>query len=233
MTAKAKLKCPDCSATFNDPRGLGLHRSNVHGIKGQSKGAIEARAKKASAAAGITINKTPPSGIVESLRGKYPCQVCDFVGKWKGGLTLHMLRSHKIKKGEPLPPRQPSPTPTAYPGSASRKLAGKFPCPHCYFIAKWKGGLAHHITMKHKAVTEPTRRELAEITQDAEVVHASNGHAHPQAQDDGSHRLEAAATYAAGRVAQLLESIAIQYELPARSFTALVLRTVGQTTQVR
>jgi hypothetical protein len=48
-----KLHCPECKAihkrtTFNDPRGLGLHRSLNHGIKGTSKGAISYRAKLAT-----------------------------------------------------------------------------------------------------------------------------------------------------------------------------------------
>lgn len=53
-----KLTCKDCSATFNDPRGLGLHRSRVHGVPGKSAGAVKYRADK---------NGTNPSPIIDPI----------------------------------------------------------------------------------------------------------------------------------------------------------------------
>ena len=41
------LQCPQCSARFSDPRGLGTHLSKVHGVKGKSKSTIEYRKAKA------------------------------------------------------------------------------------------------------------------------------------------------------------------------------------------
>ena len=109
---------------------------------------------------------------------------------------------------------------------------GKFPCPQCDFVAQWRGGLVHHTNKKHPVI-EANRSELAKANQDATEA-GTNGHSKTiETTDDGNHRLEAAATFAAGRVAQLLESIALKYDLPPRTLTALVLRTVGQATQIR
>lgn len=110
-------------------------------------------------------------------------------------------------------------------------------CPECH-----KEGFATHETLaRHRANfhnvpvnTKQQRRELAKTTQNAATqLTTRNGQPTAPPQDDGDHRIQAAATFASGRVAQLLESIALQHDLPFKPFAALVLRTVAHTAQVR
>jgi uncharacterized C2H2 Zn-finger protein/uncharacterized Zn finger protein (UPF0148 family) len=110
---------------------------------------------------------------------------------------------------------------------AFKKHKGTFPCPQCDFVAQWRGGLKNHLRT-HR--TEE-RTELAKANQNAIVPTQPNGrNTAAPTQNDGDHRLQAAATFAAGRVAQLLESVALQHDLPPKSLAALVLRTVHATT---
>lgn len=73
------------------------------------------------------------------------------------------------------------------------------------------------------------RSPFAQATENAIVP--TNGNLSPQV--DGNHRFEAAACLAAGRITELLTSIAFEHDLPPRTFTAYVLRTVAATASIR
>lgn len=65
-----KFTCPDCNATYNDLRGLGVHKSKVHGIKGTSKGAILYQQQNGHQTAPATPARVPASTVT-------PAQVMD------------------------------------------------------------------------------------------------------------------------------------------------------------
>jgi uncharacterized C2H2 Zn-finger protein len=125
---------------------------------------------------------------------------------------------------------------------ANREAAARQPgpnalaCPHCDFIAVRQSGLTLHLNKSHKNQT--TRRELAK-TIEARPISTSNGHHHeahptvsiPEA-NDGTHRLEAIATLATGRIQQVIEGLAFTHDLPPRSLTSLVIRTLGQASKI-
>lgn len=83
MTA-LPFKCPDCDATFASNLALGPHRNKAHGYK----------AAKPKSRGSTT--------VYDRWKGKYPCPQCNFVAKWKGGLTKHMraLRAPDRQRGE-------------------------------------------------------------------------------------------------------------------------------------
>lgn len=206
-TAKAKFKCPDCDKEFDDQRALGPHRAKAHGYKAVRPPKVY-----------------NPGSASAKLAGEFPCPHCDFVAKWQGGLVKHLGAKHR-------PANAPQP-----------KISGPpFQCPDCDASFKAPTGLGVHRRNVHGVIgssksavkfREIKGSEIVKVTKDvaSPAAHTSNGHA-PAAQDD--HRLEAAATYAAGRVAQLLEGVALQFEIPIRALTSLVLRTVGETAKVR
>jgi uncharacterized C2H2 Zn-finger protein len=135
------------------------------------------------------------------------------------GPHRRMAHGYSVKDGKNDPKR------LAEERKIRKRPKGKFPFPHCTFVASWQGGLKNHIRAKHAE-----RAEIAKVAQNApiQISHSSNGHA--KAADDGiNHRLEAAATFAAGRVTQLLESIAFQHELPTKPLAALVLKVIHAT----
>lgn len=210
-TTPTKFKCPECSKEFSSRAALGPHRRIAHGYR---------VVKKA---------KAPYPGSAQAkLAGKFPCPHCDFVAVWKGGLTHHMNARH---------PEGAAPT-----LQKPEDAVGTFQCSECSRVFQSKGALGIHRRQTHGIVGASRtaqlrqRSEVAKGNQNAITISTTNGHVqaptHPE--DDGTtHRLEAAATYAAGRVAQLLEGIALQLEVSFKPFTALVLRTVGETTKIR
>lgn len=118
----AALECPECKVTgvttkFNDPRGLGRHRSAVHGVAGMSKSAQDRRAGKWT-----------------SSKGKNQCPHCKFSTKSKMKLRRHLKKKHP---GEPQPQRQlmvPEPHQVLMPS----RIMGQRPrmlvyCPVCRF----------------------------------------------------------------------------------------------------
>jgi len=83
---KAKqFQCDHCPQSFDLAKVLGTHKRTAHGIAGQSKGAITARARKAAAK---TVAAQP--GNLDPQQ----CPLCSFVAKWQGGLTKHMNAAH-------------------------------------------------------------------------------------------------------------------------------------------
>ena len=217
--AKLKFKCPDCSKEFASARALGPHRNQAHGFRVDGS-----RGTKHPAAS-------------RKLAGKFPCELCGFVAKWPGGLSKHMGASHP----EVALPKK------------FVKTFGPFKCQECPRSFSAATGLGIHRRFAHgidgSSISAAYNRlklagdhgskrsELVKTTQN--VITTTNGHGHiqvpTQIEDDRTthHRLEAAATYAAGRVAQLLESLALQLDVSFRTLAPLVLRTVGETTKVR
>jgi|SRR5579864_373562 len=70
MTAR-KLHCPDCKYTCNDARGLGAHRSRVHGTLGSSKGAQDYRNERDAKLKGETNGAEKAEITITKTRGKY------------------------------------------------------------------------------------------------------------------------------------------------------------------
>ena len=212
-----KYKCPDCPKEFNSPRALGPHRAKVHGYV----------AKPPSPNAGA-------SHVTKRLAGSFPCPHCEFVASWQGGLAKHMRAKHPEQEQLPKPPKKVPHT------------SGPYKCPDCERSFSASTGLGIHRRNAHGVDgSSPTsvyqrkqRSELVKGTQDAALsitatTTTTNGHIQVPAQtDDGAHRLEAIATLACGRIQQVIEGLAFTHDLPPRSLTALVIRTLGQAAKV-
>jgi hypothetical protein len=163
---------------------------------------------------------------------------CPECGKKYGSalaLGNHRWQAHKIR-GESYDARKRAEkTVTRY----ERTPDGLFQCPLCEFAGKGAAGMGMHMKM-HRAQGDtalaptnnphPERNAIVKTNQHAETT---NGAIHHQAQDDANHRLEAAATLAAGRVQELCSRLAFEHDLPPRTLTALVLRTVASASSLR
>lgn len=213
------IKCPDCDKTFTSVRALGPHRNKAHGYRVSDGKNNLKRAQGRD-------DKLPP---IKRLAGKFPCPHCAFVAKWQGGLSKHIGAVHPDKE-QPLSPRT----------LRRHASSGPHQCPECErsFAAATALGIhrrqAHGVIGTSKSAIKTRNQrgtELAKANQNAVTVAANNGHVTTPTQDD--HRVEAAATYASGRVVQLLESLSLQFDVSFRAFAPLVLRTVGETTKVR
>jgi len=115
--------------------------------------------------------------------------------------------------------------------SVHNRLKGQFPCTHegCKFIAQWKGGLTNHLNTTHrntKRSLQLAKQTLPPIASNGAGVNHSNqeGHIAP----DGIP--QAAIAFTAGRVEELLSRLAIEYDLPPRTFTARVIELVHAKT---
>ena len=214
-TAKAKFKCPDCDKEFNTPGALGPHRNKAHGYRKDG-----------------SIGKPAKGRIAASMKnaGNYPCVHCDFVAKWNGGLKKHVRSKHP----------QVAPPPKA--SAAPKHTSGTYQCPECARSFSTFTGLGIHRRTAHGvvgssksalSVRKNQRSEIVTTTQDVTARAATNGHIQVPTPTEHDHRLEATATFAAGRVAQLLESLALQFDVSFRTLAPLVLRTVGETAKVR
>lgn len=181
-----KYKCPDCDKEFDSLTALGPHRNKAHGFR-KADGKNHPRLAQVSKRNARDAAKRMSASRLGA--GDFPCDECDFIAKWKGGLKKHKIARHSA----------------VYPESR-----------------------------RHRATERSTTLESATPTVSKEIA-TTNGRIHVPARDDeaANHRLEAAATYASGRVDQLLEGVALKYEIPYRALTALVLRTVGETTKIR
>lgn len=206
--------CPECKEKFSTVQVMAMHRSNVHGIKGTSRSSEQLRRKQQQLA--TTLPHTDEQG--RNLR----CD-CGYIAKTWNGLGVHKATVHKI------------------PSTKTHKH-GAFQCPECPRSFGSTNGLAKHRAKMHGVLgtsksahdryqrieRQAKEKSLVPSSQNAQIQPAVNGQ--PQAAHDTDHRLEAAATFAAGRVAQLLESIALQHDVSFRALAPLVLRTVHATT---
>lgn len=222
-TKEVTIQCPKCERTFESKTGLGSHMNAVHGIAGTSKTSLAAKAAKAGKAIKPTQHKCPECGE-----------------KFVSGLKLghHRWMAHKIRSlrgAKPKPPRR----------TYEKTPDGRFQCPLCAFTGSAMTSMGMHMKM-HRTRGEylppdslnstPTeRKELVKDNQNAVLqTNTNNGTRQAlQTQDDGNHRLEAAATFAAGRVQELCVQLALQHDVSARTLTALVLRTVAHTSSLR
>ena len=177
MTTSNAHQCPDCDhEPYATSKGLASHRRWVHGVVGTAKSSIAAREAKARAA-----KKTAK--------------------KWK-------------------------------PGSAHSKLQGNFPCPQCEFVAKWKGGLTHHINAAHKPA-KPARRSTQLVKIEASAA-SQNGHSHAPEETFAASRdpLEIPLAITLGRFTEICRGMAAEYHIPERLFAARLAELVYRT-QVR
>jgi uncharacterized C2H2 Zn-finger protein len=169
----------------------------------------------------------------------FKCPDCDKTFEKVQALGPHRQKAHgyRLIDGKNDPSRREkgkngiSPL-KGKPNNAQRIHAGKFPCTECDFVAQWKGGLANHMRTHRNKLPQPQpipeRTAIVKANQDAQSRSTSNGN-YTQADYDRDHRIEAAATFAAGRVTELLQSVAISYDIAPRTFAVLVLRTLGKT----
>lgn len=86
-----QFKCPDCGKIFENRRSLGPHRRMAHGY---TKPTARKSRKKPGVAPRIAASS------IERNRGAFPCPHCDFIGRWTGGLKLHMNAKHKVVQPE-------------------------------------------------------------------------------------------------------------------------------------
>jgi uncharacterized C2H2 Zn-finger protein len=101
-------KCPDCPRMFASRTGLGSHRRSAHGIEGQSKSTLAARAAKPARekpAKPLSEYKRLKLHLQEMKAPENPapnqCPLCGYQTKSKGGLSLHINTSHaQAKAGE-------------------------------------------------------------------------------------------------------------------------------------
>jgi hypothetical protein len=195
-------KCSECDETFTTKSNLGRHRLHEHGIAGESKSALY-RAAHGS-------NK------------RVKCPDCNKPIR-PTGMANHRRMMHGIF----------AETHNEY--TRKKNLPRPFPCPHCDVHAATVGGLNKHINAAHP------RSELVKTSEaKPAALIATNGH-HPETHTtpngipeahDGAHRLEAVATLATGRIQQVIEGLAFTHDLPPRTLTSLVIRTLGQAAKI-
>lgn len=220
--ANGQYRCPECKKLVPTAGALGSHRRLMHGI-----GGIGREAKRTK----------PPASL--------KCPECG--KKCEDALRLgnHRWTVHKVRGASDDAKRRATREPGTKPLAAlERTPDGGYKCSFCDFKTEKASGMGMHLKMHRRLEAEGTAPQLSTPTptertaivkanQDANP-NTNNGHTpHTQAEDDRNHRIEAAATFASGRVAQLLENIALQHDLPYKSFATLVLRTVAATAQIR
>ncbi len=212
-----QYKCPECKELFPHPGALGSHRRLKHDVAGEGKEAAR--------------HPVP-------VKGKFVCPECGKVVSSSIRLGNHRWTVHRIRGTSPDAQRRLlGITPLT---DGTEKLPdGSFKCPICGKTGRG-AGMGMHMKMHKKKgqlpedSTQPTLERTALVKANQNAHPTTNGnHPHPQAEDDGHHRLEAAATLAAGRVQELCSRLAFEHDLPARTFTALVLRTVANASAIR
>jgi hypothetical protein len=109
----------------------------------------------------------------------------------------------------------------------------KHQCPHCDFIAAWKGGLTHHINAKHKPTAIPAKpkgTQLVKTNGSTKEGRATN-HATPiEAHTASSDPFDIPVAIAFGRFREICTSMAIEHDLPPRLFAARFAELVYRST---
>lgn len=162
-----------------------------------------------------------PRGLATHRRFKHGVQ-----GASKSASDYRKMKMRK-EKNQPAPKKR---------GRPRGGRGGELRCPECGDRYTSLETLGRHRYKFHNVPVNVKllRRELAKTTQNAiQISHTNGQQPTAPAQDDGDHRIQAAATFASGRVAQLLESIALQHDIPYKPFARIVLQTVAHTAQVR
>lgn len=155
----------------------------------------------------------------------YPCPDCDHAPYADPrGLATHRRVVHGIAGTHTKTPKRKPQLSAQMQGK--QRLLGDYPCPHCKFVAKWKGGLTHHLNAKHAS----KRSTALAPTKVSQVTASSNGH-HPGAQADARRSLipEATLALALGRFQELSKSIAIEHDLPPRTFATRLAEIIYAT----
>ena len=123
----------------------------------------------------------------------------------RAGLGMHRFHLHGYRPKEKSK-KQGSTT-------VHKRLTGEFPCSHCKFVAKWKGGLTKHIGAMHPSATstEPKRStELATVK--VTSTPSTNGHRQKAHRDHPA--TETAVAFALGRFEALCSEISSKFNLP-------------------
>jgi uncharacterized C2H2 Zn-finger protein len=220
LTTKKKneLKCDLCGYTTEHPQVLGSHKARIHGIIGSSEAALKRR--KLAAKRGVDKPSTPRNHDPQQ------CPHCEFVAKWKGGLTKHLNSAHSDVAASPTPA----------PGDALK-------CPQCPFTTTNRAGYSWHLRAQHgivhsfkkypknKKEKSLVKRATQAITLNGHVEEGqdhshANGHAQPRADVIP----EATLALALGRFQEFSARFAFEHDLPARTFTAGLARLIYATT---
>jgi uncharacterized C2H2 Zn-finger protein len=216
-----KFKCPDCKLTFPNASLLGVHRRNIHKIAGTAPQTIRAREARISSIAHIP----------RDAQGNLICPECKVVTT---SYNKHLIRIHditmsalKIQEGRPVNGK-------FKPSMAQKMLEGEFPCPHCDFIGRWKGGLTLHMTKTHKNLnatngTNP-RSELVSQTEAHPI--ATNGH-HQEAQAGPDAHPDFITAIAFGRFTEFCRCLATEYDLSSQAFRPSLARQLGRLRRSR
>jgi hypothetical protein len=177
---QALFPCPECGAKYKDKRGLATHRRYQHGFISQDRSAIAQREAKAKRRA-----------------------------QSKNAVALALTGINKPQFGS----------------MAHTKNAGIFPCSHCEFVAKWKGGLTHHMNAKHPV--KEANIASTEARNEASIEASNNGN---NRQTRRSAIPEAAIAFTAGRIEELLLRTATELDLPPKSLAAGVIELIHAKT---
>jgi hypothetical protein len=106
-------------------------------------------------------------------------------------------------------------------------------CPHCPFIAKGIGPLKLHLRKKHADLnpTPKPGKEKSLVKRTTKAI-TLNGHAQENGQDHSNANgiPDALVAVASGRFTEICRSMAFEFDLPPRMFTARVAALVYATT---
>jgi C2H2-type zinc-finger domain/Zinc finger, C2H2 type len=208
-----KSKCPDCGARFKTVQMMTIHRRKAHGVLGQSHSSIAKR---------LLENPQPVANPAPNQ-----CKFCGLQAKSKAGLSLH-VRTYHVSKEEVKPL-----TGIEKRANSVERLKGKFPCPHCDFIASWTGGLTLHISKKHPEGSVTIERTTkAEVTAITRTSRAAQEESHAAPNGYAPSIPEGTLALALGRFQGLCQSMAVEFDLPPRLFAARLAELVYRS-QIR
>jgi uncharacterized C2H2 Zn-finger protein len=216
--AQGNLICPECKVVTTSYAGFAQHRTKAHGVKPNAP---------------LPGQKLPEPFPVEPVKKPIQCALCEATFNLRDTYNKHLLRIHdttmsalKIQEGRPVNGK-------FKPSMAQKMLEGEFPCPHCDFIGRWKGGLTLHMTKTHKNLnatngTNP-RSELVSQTEAHPI--ATNGH-HQEAQAGPDAHPDFITAIAFGRFTEFCRCLATEYDLSTRDLTDRLIGAILQS-QVR
>lgn len=218
MTTKSLVhKCPECSRMFASRTGLGSHRRSAHGIIGQGKSTVAARELAAESNPPLSDYMRIRTHIKEMRAPEHPapnqCRFCGYQTKSKTGLSIHINKFH-------------APSKAGDPKAENNALQ----CPHCTFVATNQGGLALHRNKKHGEHTAIHKRRHVEPAQTQTITIAATHNGHKESHPTPNGIAESTLALALGRFQGLCESMASQFDIPPRSFTAELARLIYATT---
>ena len=210
-----KFKCPECGSRFPTPQLMAMHRRKAHDVIGTSR---SSETKRMLANPQPVANPKP-----------FQCGQCGYQAKNRAGYSLHMNKQHPA----PEIVAKPELTGVEKRANSVERLKGKFPCPHCDFIASWTGGLTLHIAKKHPEGSVTIERTTkAEVTAITRTSRAAQEESHAAPNGYAPSIPEGTLALALGRFQGLCQSMAVEFDLPPRLFAARLAELVYRS-QIR